>query len=331
MADIKQWILKSHPTSDKVSQSNFEMRSVAKPDVGAGEFGIQTIALTVSPPVVVWARSEPLGQVFTGTGIGRVVDSKHPGFANGDLVAGRIGWTQYAVSNGATRLPVSKFQQRNGLPLTTRLHVLGSTGATAYFALLETGRARLGETILVSAAAGSVGSIVVQLARMAGCHVVGIAGSDKKCAWIKELGAHQAINYKTDDIARKIAEYCPNGIDLYFDNVGGETLTAALNNMAKFGRILLCGATTQYDQQGAWQAPANYFNLVPKGASMLGFHINYFMSRLDEAAAKLAPMIASGQLKYAEDVLEGVENLPNGLVRMMSSQNFGTQVIRIAD
>ncbi|MFN3231082.1 MAG: NADP-dependent oxidoreductase [Alphaproteobacteria bacterium] len=333
-----QWIVRSRP-NDQVSLANFEQRTVPVDEPGDGEFGIETLYLTVSPPARMWLTSGgltgvpvPVGGVMRGSGIGRVVGSRHPGFADGDIVSGALGWTDYTLSDGAAKMPVQKIAAPDGLPLTTAMHVLGGTGATAYFGLYEFGLPRVGDMVLVSAAAGSVGAIVCQLAKMAGCKVVGIAGSDAKCAWLTDtLGMDGAINYKREDVAIRIKDLCPNGIDIFFDNVGGETLDAALDNIAHGARVVLCGGTSQYDQEAEWLGPKNYFNLVYKEATMRGFYIFSFAARFGESRDRLGALLRAGSLTYNEDILEGIDSAPEALLRVLAGENFGTQLIKVAD
>ncbi|MDX1581103.1 MAG: NADP-dependent oxidoreductase, partial [Alphaproteobacteria bacterium] len=246
-----QWVVDSRP-NDKVREENFSRQQVELPDLGEGEFLVQTVYLTVSPPLRMWLTSGglsgvpvELGEVMRGAGLGRVVKSHNANFEEGTLVRGGLGWTDFVISDGKAKMPVTRVEPPKALPLSTCMHVLGASGPTAYFGLYDIGQPRIGDVILVSAAAGSVGSIVCQLAKMSGCTVIGIAGSDKKCEWLtKELGADAAINYRKENVAEAIPRLCPKGVDIYFDNVGGETLDAALANISQGARVVLCGGTS---------------------------------------------------------------------------------------
>jgi hypothetical protein len=186
--------------------------------------------------------------------------------------------------------------------------------------------------MVISGAAGNVGSILAQLARMQGCRVIGIAGSQRKCDWLTdELGCEGAINYKDGDLAKQLAALCPKGIDIFFDNVGGETLDAAMGQLAQGARVVLCGATSQYSHDSDWYAPKNYFNLVYKQATMSGFYVGNFAARYEEAVSRLAPMVVSGTLKYAEDIHDGLEKAPVALGNTLSGDHFGVQLVKISN
>ncbi len=233
-----------------MEEGNFQLVGEAAGEPEEGEFLIATRYLVVSPPARmaltsggIARRPVPIGATMRGTGLGQVVASRHPGFDEGDLVIGDLGWQQYAVSDGAKRHPVRKVGARPGMPESTLLHVLGAGGATAYFGMIEYAKPRIGDTLVVSAAAGNVGSLVCQLGRMQGCRVVGIAGSEEKCTWLtNDLGCAAAIDYKREDVASALDAACPEGIDIYFDNVGGEILDAALARIAQGARVVLCAA-----------------------------------------------------------------------------------------
>lgn len=337
-ATNRQWTLTSRPEGH-LDDSVFEMREQPVPEPGDGEFLIQTLYLTISPPLRMWLSTGglsgvpvPLGEVMRGGGLGRVVTSNNPNFTEGDFVNGALGWQDYVVSNGATKVPVEKLEQIEGLPISTRLHVLGASGATAYFGLYDIGQPKIGDTVVVSAAAGTVGAVTCQLAKQSGCKVIGIAGSKEKCDWLTgALGIDGAVNYKTDNVADRLKALCPRGIDIYFDNVGGEILDAALDLIAHRARVVLCGGTSQYDQDEEFRPPKNYFNLVYKEATMRGFYIFSFKGRFNEALRRLAPLYASGAMQYREDILEGFENTPKALIRVLNSENFGTQLVKVAE
>ena len=332
-----KWVLASRPT-EKLAPENFELVLEAVPILGAGEVLVEVQHLVMSPPMRMALTSGgisgkplPLGAVVRGTGLGRVVESNNPAFAPDDLVLGAIGWQRYCIADGTRRIPLQKVTPAAGLPATTLLHVMGASGATAWFGMYEYARPKLGDTLVVSAAAGTVGALVCQLGKQNGARVVGIAGSDRKCAWLTdELGCDGAINYKNDDVPTRLRELCPRGIDIYFDNVGGEVLDAALAQIAQGARVVLCGGTSQYEHDQVWYGPKNYFNLVYKQAEMVGFYIFNFSQRFDEAYRRLGPAFATGTLKYVEDLLEGIEQAPAALLRVLNSENFGTQLVHVA-
>jgi len=329
-----QWLVRSYPEAE-VSADNFELRYEDVPEPGEGEMLIKTTALVVSPPLRmsigtggITGNVLPLGTLMRGSGQGVVVKSNHPDFVEGDTVAGPLGWQEYALSDG-TNVPVEKIAPRSGQPLTANLHAMGASGATAYFGVYDIAQPRIGDIMFVSAAAGTVGAIVCQLGKLSGCKVIGTAGSDEKCQWlVDELGIDGAINYKTENVGERLKELCPKGIDIYFDNVGGEILDAALDNIAHGARVVLCGATSQYEGDANWYGPTNYFNLVYKEATMRGFYIFSYANRFNEAYRRLGELINSGALRYSEDVLDGVESLPSALIRVLSGDNFGTQIVK---
>jgi NADPH-dependent curcumin reductase CurA len=331
-----QWRIRSYPQGE-ISDANFEFQREPVPVPGPGEFLVKTTHLIITPPLRmalgtggIAGRPLPVGSLMRGSGQGRVVASNHPGFSEGDLVSGPFGWQEYAVSDGASLIPVQKVTPFGSIPVTANLHAMGSGGATAFVGLYDIARPCIGDVVLVSAAAGNVGSIVCQLAKLSGCRVVGIAGSDAKCRWLTEdLGVDAAINYKTADVAGQLAVACPDGIDIYFDNVGGETLDAALERINQGARVVLCGATSQYEGDARWYGPTKYFNLVYKQATMQGFYIFNFQHRFPAAYARLQALIEGGALQYAEDVMEGLENLPAALARVLKGENFGTQLVSL--
>ncbi len=333
----KRWTVKSRPT-DEVRPEHFTLEEAAVPEPAQGQLLIETLLLTTSPPARMWLTSGglsgkpiPIGDVMRGSGIGRVATSRNPGFAEGELVSGGLGWQTHSLSDGDKLNPVSKVEAPKDLPLSTRLHVLGASGASAWFGLLEIGRLREGDTVVVSGAAGSVGSIVCQLARKRGCRVIGIAGGEAKCKWLSdELGCASAIDYKHEDVGARLETLCPGAIDVFFDNVGGDALDAALAQLAIGARVVLCGGTSQYQQDGAWQGPRNYFHLVYRQATMAGFYVFNFADRFDEALLPLEDGVRSGKIKYAEERYHGIEQAPMALQRLLSGQNFGSTVISVA-
>ncbi len=332
----KYWTVASYP-EETLSEANFEMKEAAQEKPGPGEFLIETLYLIVTPPLRmavgtggISGNPLPLGSVMNGTGIGKVIASNHDAFAVGDLVQGGLGWREHVVSDGATKVPVERINPREDLPFQTSLHVMGASGATAYVGLYDLGLPRVGDTVFVTAAAGTVGATVCQLAKLSGCKVVGSTGTDEKCDWLTgTLGMDGAINYKKENVGERLGELCPRGINIVFDNVGGAALDDALANISQGARVVLCGAPSQYEVDGAWYGPTNYFNLVYREASMRGFYIFNHRHRFKEAYARLGELITTQQLSYAEDVLGGIEQVPTALVRVLNGDNFGTQLVKI--
>ncbi len=343
----RQWLCGPRPTA-RVDESNFIFSETPVPEIKEGEFLARAVCFALSPATRKhWVPDNP---VFGGT-LSRVIESKNPDFPVGDYVTGVSGWTEYMVSSqrraglgGSVKLaniiPMKKVEPLEGLPIQTRLHILGYSGMTAYFGLFEHGRPRVGDTLVVSGAAGTVGSLVCQLGKLSGCRVIGIAGSDEKCKWLTDdLGIDATINYKTDKVAGKFAELCPGGMDIYFDNIGGEMLDDALLNMAVRGRIVVCGETSQVEDgiqgkageaSGVGQVgPKNYFNLVYFRGTMEGLYVFDHEDKIPEATNRLAKLYAEGKLKYKEDVTVGFEKLPQTLIGMMRGENFGITVVNM--
>jgi NADPH-dependent curcumin reductase CurA len=322
----------------EVEPGNFELVEEPVSGLEPGTLLLKTRYLTVNPPMCmalvsggIAGKPIPIGRTMYGSGLAEVVESRNPAFAAGDLVMGDLGWQEYVVSDGARRRGVRKVAVPERLSPTTLMHVLGGSGHTAYYGMIEFCKPRVGDTLVVSTAAGSVGALVCQLGRLQGCRVIGIAGSDEKCEWVvDELGAEACINYRTEDVAARLAETCPNGIDVYFDNVGGETLDAVLGQIAMGARVVLCGGTSQYNNDLDWYGPKNYFNLVYKQAEMSGYFVSNFAHRFDESLARLTTLVRDGRLKYREDVLEGIESVPSALIRILRGENFGIPLIKVS-
>jgi NADPH-dependent curcumin reductase CurA len=260
-------------------------------------------------------------------GIGEVVESRSPGVAEGTKVAGFVGWQEYA-SLPARSLEIVPDDDL----LTARLGPLGGTGLTAYFGLLRVGRPEPGDMVVVSGAAGAVGSMVGQIAEIAGCHTVGIAGGPEKCAWlVDEVGYDAAIDYKNENIKARLKELCPDGINVFFDNVGGEALNDALARIAPHARVVICGGISRYEQETLPPGPANYFNVVFRQANIEGFLLSGYEAEYDVARERITEWIRSGAIVYKEDVQHGFENIPATLLRLFSGKNFGKQLLRMGD
>jgi NADPH-dependent curcumin reductase CurA len=246
----------------------------------------------------------------------------------GDIVACQIGWQEYAVIPAHTARVVDP----SVAPVSTALGVIGMPGLTAYHGLLAVGRPRPGETVLVSAASGAVGAVVGQIAKMTGCRVIGTVGSDEKADYCtQELGFDAAVNYKTEDVFARIAELAPDGIDIYFDNVGGPVTDAAIENLALRGRVLVCGQISQYNLEEPELAPRNLWNLITKQARIEGFIVFNFQNEHDVARARLASWVRDGSLKYREDVVDGFEQAPRAFIGLMNGANFGKLLVKVSD
>jgi len=303
-----------------------------KPAAADAEFVVQVDYLSIDPAMRTWMNAGrsyvppvEIGEVMRALGVGHVVESRHPGFSVGDDVSGIFGVQRYALSDGAE---VNKLDT-NLAPATTYLGALGISGLTAYFGLLDVGRPEPGQTVLVSGAAGSVGSIVGQIARIKGCRAVGIAGGEDKCRWlVDEAGFDAAIDYRTADLRKELKIHAPDGVDVYFDNVGGATLEAALNRLAHGARIVLCGAVSQYNDTP--RGPANYMQLLVARASMTGFVIFDYAERYSEGVAELANWLNSGELRSHEQIEHGdVGDFPDTLLKLFRGENTGKLILAL--
>ena len=326
-------IFKSRPRGE-IKPDDFELIDAPMPEPGEGEFLIQTQYLAVEPAMKGWMEARvdyvaplQIGDVMRGQGVGVVVESHHPDYPQGTLVSGGMGWRRYLTSDGKS-LPLRKLPQ--GVSATAALNVLGITGLTAYFGMLDIGRPQAGETVLVSGAAGATGSIAGQLARIAGARVIGIAGGPEKCDWlVSELGFSGAIDYKSEDTAAQVAALCPDGLNVYFDNVGGDILDIALDNLADKARVVLCGGISRYNESGPIPGPTNYFNLVYRRARMEGFIVVDYADRFKEGVQALTTHLNSGELRHRETVLEGFGQLPQALINLFSGANIGKQLVAV--
>ncbi len=324
-------LLKRRPVGEP-RPDDFEIVEAPVPAPADGQILCRTIYLSLDPYMrgrmaegKSYAASVELGQVMVGGTVSEVVESKHPGFTKGDLVAGYDGWQAYAVSKGAG---VRKLDPRQA-PISTATGVLGMPGMTAYVGLLDIGQPKPGETVVVSAASGAVGSAVGQIARIKGCRAVGVAGSQAKCDYVvKELGFDACVNYKTQDVAAALREACPNGIDVYFDNVGGEVLTAVLKLINQNARIPLCGIISQYNATELPPGP-NLAPILVNRALIKGFIVSDHLDRLAAFLRDGAQWVASGQLKYREDVVDGLDAAPRAFIGLLRGENFGKLVVRV--
>ena len=300
---------------------------------GDGEVLVQVLYISLDPAMRGWMNEArtyiapvEIGDVMRALGAGRVLASNHPSLAAGDHVTGLVGVQEYAVAKGDALLKVDAGMA----PLPVHIGTLGMPGMTAYFGLLEIGKPAPGETVVVSGAGGAVGGVVGQIAKLKGARAVGIAGGQEKCRHIVEdLGFDAAIDYKAEDVASALRERCPAGIDIYFDNVGGEILDAALANLTRMARVIICGAISQYNALQAVRGPSNYLSLLVNHASMTGFVVSDYGDRYAEGAREMAEWYAAGKLVSREDVAEGLENFPATLLRLFSGQNTGKLVLKL--
>ena len=330
----RQFRLISRPVG-MVKRSDFEFITVPAGEPGAGEVLVRVLYLSLDPAMRGWMNEGKsyiapvgLGEVMRAGGVGRVVKSNDPTLAAGDLVVGITGIQDYVVSKAAGLRKIDP----QVAPLPRYLGALGMTGLTAYFGLLDIGQPKEGETVVVSAAAGAVGAVVGQIAKIKGCRVIGIAGGAAKCSYIvDELGFDAAVDYKNEDVRKALARHCPKGIDIYFDNVGGEILETALSLLARRARVIICGAISQYNSTTGMVGPRNYMSLLVNHALMEGFVVFDYAERYAEGMKALAGWTIEGKLKAREDVVDGLDTFPDTLLKLFRGENFGKLVIKVAE
>ncbi len=332
---MQQIQLAKRPKGKPVSE-DFRFVDVPMPELDKGEILVKTLYLSVDPYMrgrMVDAKSyvEPfkLDEVISGGVVGEVVESKSDKFSKGDIVTGMLGWQEYSAASDKEVRKVDP----SLAPVTTALGILGLTGLTAYFGMLDIGNPKEGETVVVSGAAGAVGSVAGQIARIKGARVVGIAGSDEKTGYLlTELGFDAAINYKTTEYLHEaLKEACPDGVDVYFDNVGGEISDAVLNTLNKHARIPVCGAISSYNAVGEDLGPRVQSKLIKSSALMKGFIVGDYSSQFLDGAQQLAEWLKSGKLKYEETIIEGFENIPQAFIGLFEGKNLGKQLVKVAD
>ena len=305
------------------------------PDLADGQLLIKILYVSLDPAMRGWMNEGKsyvppvgIGEVMRAGGLGRVVQSKNPAFAVGDHVYGMLGVQQFAVNAGKGLTKVDP----KLAPLPVYLGTLGMPGMTAYFGLLDIGKPKEGDTVVVSGAAGAVGMVVGQIAKIKGCRVVGIAGGQEKCQYVvRDLGFDAAIDYKAEDVRKSLHTHCPDGINVYFDNVGGDILEAALANLARGARIVICGAISQYCATGPVKGPSNYLSLLVNRASMTGMVVFDYADRYAVAGREMAGWMAAGKLKTREHIVEGLETFPDTLLQLFKGENTGKLVLKIAD
>ncbi len=331
-----QWRLASRPVGP-VKESDFELVAGRLPQIGPGEILCETSFLSVAPVMRLYMLNatpiEPdldIGDVMHGRGVGTVIASRHPDFAIGDIVQGRFGWQQFSRLSGEATQLTFKVTQRVA-PIATALGPLGMTGWTAWVGLTQIGRLKAGQTLVVSGAAGGVGSIVGPVAANLGAPAIGITGSDEKCAMlVEQLGYKAAINYKTQNVEARLRALCPNGIDVFFDNVGGPILDAALANLAQYGRVILCGRISQYllDETQTYRL-ANWGQVGAKRGAMEAFFIYDYAAQFGQAEAVMARWIAEGSLPFTADISNGIETMPAALISLFDGTNRGKRIVRV--
>jgi len=336
MAFLNQRIILGARPRGFPQESDFKLVESTVTAPGAGQFLVRALYLSVDPymrPRIGGGRSYAagveVGDVMIGGVVGQVLESNHPQFSPGDIVEGMFGWQQYAISDGTG---VRKVDPQTA-PISTAIGVLGMPGLAAYFGLLDIGKPQPGETVVVSAAAGAVGSAVGQIAKIKGCRVVGIVGSEEKVRCVvDELGFDTAFNYKTTpSYYRKLKESCPNGVDVYFDNVGGEITDAVIRLVNVRARLVICGQISQYNLEKPEMGPRWLWALITKQARAEGFLVFQFADRYEPALREMAQWVKEGKLKYHETITEGIENAPRAFIGMLKGENIGKQLVKVAD
>ena len=333
----RQWLLAKRPDG-MIGPDNFQYTETAIPEPGDGEVLVRNLYFSFDPTQRNWMVDRPsylppvgIGEVMRAGSVGQVVKSNHADYAEGDLVQTTGCWQDYVlVAPGRGPLGVNVLPP--GVSPELMLSALGITGITAYFGLLDIGKPVAGETVLVSGAAGATGSVAAQIARIKGCRVVGIAGGAEKCAWLKdEAQVDVAIDYKSGNLDAQIGDACPDKWNIFFDNVGGATMQAALNHLALYSRVVMCGGISGYNDVEPQPGPNNLMNLVTNRGKMEGFIILDYLDRAAEAIQDLIGWVSSGEIKYQVDVQEGFDNIPATLQRLYTGQNLGKQLLKIGD
>lgn len=328
----RQWKLIKRPVGD-IAEGDLQLVESPMPVPGPGQMLVRNIYLSLDPTNRIWMSDMDqymppveIGDVMRGGTIGVVEASNNPGFKPGDIVQPMdLGWQDYVVTSMAQKLHVTP-----DLPIPAYMSALGMTGVTAYFGLLDIGKPKPGETVVVSAAAGAVGSIVGQIAKIKGCRVVGLAGTDDKCRWVvDDLGFDACINYRKENVLEALKRECPNGIDVYFENVGGEILDAVLTLINLEARIPLCGLISTYNADGPVPGPYMFRNILMKRALIKGFIVIDYFPRIAEFAAEMGPWVASGKVKWRVDIEQGLENAPKALGKLFTGGNTGKLLVQI--
>ncbi len=339
MAEIRnrQWLLAARPQG-LIKESDFRWNEASVPSLEDGQLLVRNLAFSFDPTQRGWMSYDtympaiPIGQVMRASAIGQVAESRKPGFAKGDLVQGLFGWEDYTVTAGEGLMGLQKLEP--GTDPLLALSLLGITGLTAYFGTLSIGQPKEGDTFVVSGAAGATGSVAGMIAKIKGCRVVGIAGGPEKCGWLTgEAGFDAAIDYKNEDVGEALKRHCPKGVDVYFDNVGGEILDLVLARLADGARVVLCGAISRYNEaHGVFESgPKNYFNLIFHGARMEGFLLFQFAKQYPEAIQELSKWYAEGKIQNRIDLQHGLENAPKTLIRLFTGANVGKQLLKLSD
>lgn len=328
----QQWRLAAHPVG-LIRPGDFQLTSEPVPDLGHGEVLVASRFLSLDPTNRIWANGAEsylppvaIGDVMRGVGVGVVEESRNSAFPVGTVVEGVLGWQRYARSDGRF---LSRAVSYRDVPLERYLGIARHILLTAYFGLTEVAPGKSGEMLVVSAAAGAVGSLAGQIGRLRGMRVVGIAGGLAKCRWLTELGFDAAIDYKSEDVDAALRRLCPGGIDVYFDNVGGAILDAVLGQMNVFGRVAICGLISGYNATASQPGPSNFANILMHRLRVQGFIVSDHYGRIEAALAEVVPWVDSGMLRWKMDVVEGIERMPVAVNKLFDGTNDGKLVVRV--
>ncbi len=332
----RQWLLKERPPG-ALTEEHFELveNPVSGSDLSSDQFLVKTLILGFDPAMRGWVKDRrsylppvKLGDPMRGSGVGQVIESNHPEFKVGSLVQGLINWQEYLVADQSTGLSTVP----SGITPELALGVLGTTGLTAYFGLLDIGEPLAEEVVLISGAAGATGSVATQIAKIKGCRVIGIAGGKEKCDWlVSECRADVAIDYKSESLNEALSKHCPAGVNVFFDNVGGDTLEAGISHMAENGRIVMCGGISGYNDPNPKPGPSNLMTLIIRRIKMQGFIVLDYLDQAPEAIRQLSSWLESGEIVSRVDMQRGFEKAPSTLERLFDGRNLGKQLLTVAE
>jgi hypothetical protein len=322
----RQWVLKLRPDG-MPTEADFELVESPIPSPEYGQVLIKSLWNSMDPYMRGRITSSPIGGVIESEAVGRVMESRLDGINAGDIVRGRIGWQEYGLLDVTSANPVNPDYG----PISTSIGVLGMPGLTAYFGLLDVCEPKPGDTVVVSSASGAVGAVVGQIAKIGGCRVIGIAGSDEKVSYVvDELGFDAGINYKAENVSEALGVVAPDGVDCYFDNVGGPITEAVLEHLAMYSRTVICGRISEYNESEPSMGPRILRYLHSTRSRIQGFTVNQYPAQFEDGRAQLARWVKSGEIKYKEDVIEGFENCPKAFIGQLGGANFGKLLIKVS-
>lgn len=323
----RQWVLKSRPDG-MPSEADFELVESPIPSPEHGQVLIKSLWNSMDPYMRGRITSSPIGGVIESEAVGRVIESRLDGINASDIVRGRIGWQEYGLLDVTSANPVNPDYG----PISTSIGVLGMPGLTAYFGLLDVCEPKPGDTVVVSSASGAVGAVVGQIAKIGGCRVIGIAGSDEKVSYVvDELGFDAGINYKAENVSEALGVVAPDGVDCYFDNVGGPITEAVMEHLAMYSRTVICGRISEYNESEPSMGPRILRYLHSTRSRIQGFTVNQYPAQFEDGRAQLARWVKSGEIKYKEDIIEGFENCPKAFIGQLGGANFGKLLIKVSD